>query len=118
MKKMFFHGVDQNEGSDMQEDSAEKSRNGNSDGGDKGGDGLHHHEIHEDEGGGYHSVHTHPDGNEEHDDHASYEEARDKMDADFGKGDGAEDDSGDGGDGGDMSTEDIAGSYGRQASCD
>jgi hypothetical protein len=30
------------------------------------GDGMHHHEIHEDEGGGFHSKHTHPDGRVEH----------------------------------------------------
>lgn len=49
------------------------------------GDGLHHHEIHEDEGGGFHSKHTHPDGTEEHGDHATYEEATADQDAKFGK---------------------------------
>lgn len=107
---MFFHGADQAV-DDMPADK------GHQDGG-KGGDGLHHHEIHEDEGGGFHSVHTDPDGNKSHDDHPTYEDAKAKMDADFGKDDGSDDDSGDGGDGGDMSTDDIAGSYGRSANCD
>jgi hypothetical protein len=38
------------------------------------GDGSHHHEIHEHESG-FHSKHTHPDGKEDHGDHASLEEA-------------------------------------------
>jgi hypothetical protein len=81
------------------------------------GDGMHHHTIDEDEGGGYHSVHTHPNGHEDHDDHTTYEEARDKMDQDFGKGEG--DDDKDGGESsvGDMNASDIAGSYGRAADC-
>jgi hypothetical protein len=85
-------------------------------GGEMKGDGLHHHEIHEDEGGGYRSVHTHPDGHKEASDHVTYDEAKDKMDQDFGHGDGAPED--DGADGDDMSTDDIAGSYGRKADCD
>ena len=79
------------------------------------GDGLHHHEIHEDEGGGYVSKHTHPDGRVEHGEHTTYEEARDHMDAMHGheEPDGDEPDE-DGDEGPDVT--DIAGSYGRQAS--
>ena len=83
------------------------------------GDGLHHHEIHEDEGGGFHSKHVHPDGREEHEDHVSYDDAKDWQDERFGHGEpeGDEADSADDGSGGaDMN--DIAGSYGRKASCD
>ncbi len=78
------------------------------------GNGLHHHELHEDEGGGFHSKHTHPDGREEHADHATYEEARDHMDAMHGHAepDGDEPD-GDEGDDGGPDVQDIAGSYGR-----
>lgn len=82
-----------------------------------GGDGLHHHEINEDEGGGYHSVHTFPDGRKEPADHVDYDDAKSKMDDDFGCGEMSGDDSGDDGampdDSGDVS--DIAGSYGRKA---
>lgn len=77
-----------------------------------GGDGLHHHEIHEDEGGGYHSKHTHPDGRVEHTDHADYEDARDHMDEMHGH---AEPDENEDGHDGDMDADDIAGSYGRAA---
>lgn len=102
---MFFHGGDQPQ-EDMQEGPAEAARNG--------GDGMHHHEIHEDEAGGFHSVHTHPDGNEEHGDHASYDEAADDMDAKFGQGDDQPEEGGDpDSDFGD--SEDIAGAYGRKA---
>lgn len=80
------------------------------------GDGLHHHEIHEDEGGGYHSKHTHPDGHEEHADHATYEEARDHMDSKFGHG--SEEDGDRDGDDSDMDSEDVAGSYGRAHEAD
>ena len=104
---------------DNDNDSATEFRgDDNADTGDDGkksaGDGMHHHELHEDEGGGYHSKHTHPDGHVEHDDHATYEDARDKQDSDFGHGERNEDEGRD--DGGDMSTGDIAGSYGRAAS--
>jgi hypothetical protein len=76
------------------------------------GDGRHHHEIHEDEGGGYHSKHTHPDGQVEHEDHATYQDAADDMNGKFGhgEGDGDEDSEGE-----EMSPDDIAGSYGRAA---
>lgn len=82
---MFFHGADQ------QEPEAQAD-------GDPGlddqqqGDGLHHHEIHEDEGGGFRSMHTHPDGRQEPGEHISYEEARDHMDAMHGQGGEAQDD--------------------------
>jgi hypothetical protein len=90
---------------------------------DKGaskGDGAHHHELHElpdDEGGGYHSKHTDPEGNETHEDHADYDEAKDHMDKCFGKSDGG-DEEGDEAGSDDMSPEDIAGSYGRAADSD
>src|SRR5580700_9070056 len=76
---------------------------GDGDPGDQGqmqqqGDGLHHHEIHEDEGGGFHSVHTFPDGHQDAADHVDYEEAKAKQDQDFGCG---SDDAGGGEDGGD-----------------
>lgn len=76
-----------------------------------GGDGMHHHEVHEDEGGGYHSKHTHPDGRVEHADHATYDEASDHMDRSFGHGPEEEDPDHDG----DMHADDAAGSYGRAA---
>lgn len=98
---------------DMQEDPQEQMRNGET--GSAKGDGLHHHEIHEDEGGGFHSLHTHPDGHEDHADHASYDEAKDHMDEQFGhEGDGDEKDDGMGDEGmDDGGGEDIAGAYGR-----
>jgi hypothetical protein len=101
---MFFHGAEKEAPIDDKPVHDEGQQ----------GDGLHHHEIHEDEGGGFHSKHTHPDGTEEHDDHTTYEEARDKMDSDFDKSDGDDSDSGDD-DQGDMDSGDIAGSYGRKA---
>lgn len=78
-----------------------------------GGDGMHHHEIHEDEAGGYHSKHTHPDGRVEHADHADYEEAKDHMDRMHGHGEPDGDEGPD--DSGEIDTGDIAGSYGRAA---
>ncbi len=83
------------------------------------GDGLHHHEMHEDEGGGWHSKHTFPDGREEHADHASYDEAKDHMDDACGQGGDSEGDSEDSGAdegsdyGDDSEPDDLAGSYGR-----
>lgn len=89
------------------------------------GDGLHHHEIHEDEGGGYHSLHTFPDGRKEPADHVDYEEAKAKQDAHFGcAGEDAEDgedysdegdDPGFGGDGEDSGMDNVAKSYGSKA---
>jgi len=78
--------------------------------GEAQGDGMHHHTINEDEGGGYHSVHTHPDGREEHEDHVSYDDAKDWADEKFGHGDRGEDE---GGEGEGAMDEDSAGSYGR-----
>jgi hypothetical protein len=107
------------------------SGQGGGDQGDQGqqqqGDGLHHHEIHEDEGGGFHSVHTFPDGRVDAQDHVDYKDAKDKQDADFGCG--SQDDAGDGedgaddgdssfaddGEGEDMSTDNVAKSYGNKA---
>lgn len=93
---------------------------GNNAGVNAGGDGLHHHQIDEDEGGGYHSVHTNPDGTKEQADHVDYNEAKSAMDDAFGCGDmsdGGDDDSSDAApsmaDSADMN--DIAGSYGRKA---
>jgi hypothetical protein len=91
------------------------------------GDGLHHHEIHEDEGGGFHSVHTFPDGHTDEADHVDYDEAKAKQDQDFGQGDMSDDSGGgeDGGEDGDSSFGDdegddamtnIAKSYGSRAS--
>ena len=61
------------------------------------GDGLHHHTIDEDEGGGFHSSHTFPDGRQEMSDHVDYQDAKEKQDADFGCGsdDGGSDDGAD-----------------------
>jgi hypothetical protein len=84
------------------------------------GDGLHHHELHEDEGGGYHSKHTHPDGRVEHGDHATYDDAKADQDEKFGgkSDDGQDDGDYDGADGmDDNDADDIAGSYGRRANC-
>lgn len=98
---------------DETEDQDVSSADFGKDGADKG-DGLHHHELHEDEGGGYHSKHTHPDGKVEHADHATYEDARDHQDRMFGHG---EDNAGDGSDdgSGDMRDDGAADSY--SASC-
>jgi hypothetical protein len=57
------------------------------------GDGLHHHKIDQDEGGGYHSVHTFPDGQQAPDDHVDLKDATDAMQRAF-QSDGAEQDSG------------------------
>lgn len=114
---MFFHGVSD------QEKPASKPQ----DGGASKGDGLHHHEIHQlpdEEGGGYHSKHTHPDGSEEHGDHADYAEAKADMDAKFDQGHGgdAEEESDfsdmeeeSESDGSDGEPENIAEHYGRKA---
>ena len=112
----FFHGV-----TDQLPDREEHGGHEAAPMHDKGeakGDGLHHHEIHEDEGGGFHSKHTAPDGKVTHADHATYAEAKDHMDAMHGEsaqdekdeepGREASDDL-DVADGGD----DIAGDYGR-----
>lgn len=104
----FFHGADR----PAEEDDKKKA------GAAKKGDGMHHHEIDEDEGGGYHSKHTHPDGREEHEDHSTYEEARDHQDRMFGH----DEPDGDEGEGEEMSAppmesgdaSDLAGSYGRR----
>ena len=80
------------------------------------GDGLHHHEIHEDEAGGYQSLHTFPDGHTQPGDHVDYDEAKADMDQCFGCGDSQDDDKNDAGEKmGGMNDSDIAGSYGRSA---
>jgi hypothetical protein len=87
------------------------------------GDGLHHHEIHEDEGGGFHSVHTFPDGHTDEADHVDYDEAKAKQDADFGCGsddagdgeDGGEDGNSSFADGGEDSSMDVAQTYANKA---
>lgn len=89
------------------------------------GDGAHHHEIHEipeEEGGGFHSKHTFPDGRVEEGDHDDYEEAKAKQDADFGCA-GEDEESGDDfggedgmtGDGEDSGMDNMAQSYGDKA---
>lgn len=116
MKMPFFHGV-----TDRMNDEGdgEKKPVGKSDAGEGSkGDGLHHHEMHEDEGGGFHSKHTDPDGKVTEADHDSYDDAKDHMDVMHGEdsddGDDQADDSGDdSGDSGDM-----AKSYGDAADCD
>jgi len=111
-RKPFFHGADR--AVDSGDDKAGKDSKSK-------GDGLHHHELHEDEGGGYHSVHTHPDGRKEHGDYATYEDGRDHMDEKFGHGEDREESADDGSGnegGGDMDADDIAGSYGRAGSCE
>lgn len=77
--------------------------------GEGAGDGKHHHEMHEDDGGGFTSKHTHPDGHVEHGDHVDYDEAKGHMDKMFGHGsDDGEESAGDG-----MDMDDVSGSYGR-----
>jgi hypothetical protein len=116
----YFHGVS---------DHLDDAPGGDNEAGDQGGmpeaeqtqgDGLHHHEMHEDEGGGWHSMHTHPDGRQEPGDHTSYEEASDHMDAMCGQGGDDGEDAGDDGapddgemDDADSEPSDVAGSYGR-----
>lgn len=111
---MFFHGADKEAPRKSGKDHGESQNS------EPKGDGLHHHSIDEDEAGGFHSKHVHPDGREEHDDHATYDEAKSSMDDKFGHADG--DDQGHDGDGMDgdddsMDSQDIAGSYGR-AGCE
>jgi hypothetical protein len=68
------------------------------------GDGLHHAETHEDEGGGYYTKHTHPDGKVEEDTHPTYDDAKDWQDERFGAAKGDDEDMPDQGEGGgDMS---------------
>jgi hypothetical protein len=79
------------------------------------GDGMHHHEIHEDEGGGYFSKHTHPDGRQENENSPTYEDAKRWQDERFGHGEQGDDAADDGNDdsGGDDSMSDMAESYNR-----
>src|SRR5258708_1040948 len=82
------------------------------------GYGLHHHTIDEDEAGGFHSVHTHPDGRQDPADHADYDEAKAKQDSDFGcGGDEGMDDGQDDSFGADSEPEpdNIAADYGNKA---
>ena len=121
MKMPFFHGVTDrmNDEGDMPKKSAAAGDGGAADGA-SAGDGLHHHEMHEDEGGGYHSKHTHPDGRVEHADHASYGEAVSHMHEMHGHSDAESKDEKPGRDPGD----DFAGgggmaeNYGRAADCE
>lgn len=116
MKMPFFHGV-----TDRLPDDGGKQSAAGSDDNDAGesqarGDGLHHHELHEDEGGGFHSKHTHPDGKVEQADHSSYDDARDHMNAMHGECDGEGDDAKAGASAeDDFDSDDMAGSYGRAA---
>jgi hypothetical protein len=114
----FFHGV-----TDQMDESGDGGRampEKNEKKAEMKGDGLHHHEIHEDEGGGFHSKHTFPDGRVEHADHSTYAEARDHMDEMHGeeKGEDAGEDGADdfssGGEA-DGDADDMAGDYGRAA---
>lgn len=70
--------------SDTMDNSSEQE-----DGGEQG-DGNHHHEIINHDDGTAHSIHTDPDGMKEEADHASYDEARNHMDALMGHGDDQE----------------------------
>lgn len=119
---MFFHG-------------AQQDPSGSADNGDQmappadpgmeqqQGDGLHHHTIDQDEGGGFHSTHTFPDGHQDQADHVDYDDAKAKQDSDFGQGeqdagdDGGDDGNADFADQGEDSdpTAGIAGSYGSKA---
>ncbi len=103
---MFFHGADQAPPDDRAEAGPMHQ--------EAAGDGLHHHEIHQDEGGGYHSIHTHPDGHQEHADHTDYKEASDHMDSSFGEGGdhgGDEQEDSDMGGGGDHETDAAEDAY-------
>jgi len=115
---MFKHNIaGAGAGADAGDDFADGKDGGDGDG-EGAGDGLHHHELHEDEAGGFHSKHTHPDGRVETGEHATYDEAADHQAACFGQ-EGSERNEDEGrDDGGDMSTDDIAGSYGRAGSRD
>lgn len=101
-------------GSNAGDDFAD-GRQDSGDGGGAAGDGRHHHEIHEDEGGGFHSKHTHPDGHEEHEDHATYDDAVNWQHERFGheEPDGDEGEPEDDGGEAAVDGEDIAGTYGR-----
>jgi hypothetical protein len=115
MKMPFFHGVTDQlpEHSRAAGDGAAAAHDGAK------GDGLHHHELHEDEGGGYHSKHTHPDGRVEHADHPTYEHAVEHMHEMHGKESGAESKDEEPGRkaSDDFDDDDMAGSYGR-AGCE
>lgn len=58
------------------------------------GDGFHHVELHENETG-WHSKHTSPDGQEDHADHGSYDEASEHIDRAMGHDDLGKEDGGD-----------------------
>lgn len=109
MKMPFFHGVTDREDEDRGrgEGSSRESHESK-----QAGDGLHHHENHDDEGGGIHSKHTHPDGRVEHTDHASIEEAHQHEREMRGDEESRDEEPGrDGND--DFDADDMAGSYGR-----
>lgn len=111
----------------MQDDQTDENDQGAAEG--KGddqtkGDGMQHHTIDEDEGGGYRSTHTAPDGTVTNGQHDTYDDAKADMDAQCGQGGGDDEEGMDspdlgGDDGADMSTEDdgddVAGHYGRAA---
>lgn len=108
---MFFHGAEQ-------ADQGPPEMSQGPEGQGNAGDGRHHHTIDEDEGGGYHSTHTHPDGHTDEQDHADYDDASDHMDQSFGHGEGEGGDEEDHGEVADFTgseDEDIAGTYGRKA---
>ncbi len=106
---MFAHGVGH-----IDPERAPKHEPAAASGTSGKGDGLHHHEIHEDEGGGFRSKHTHPDGRVEHGEHGTYAEARGHMDQMHGheEPDGDEDGTSAADD---FDADDMAGSYGRAA---
>ena len=51
----------------------------------KGGDGMHHHQLHAHDDGSYHSVHKHPDGREEYKEHPTFGHAVSHMSKAFGE---------------------------------
>lgn len=55
---------------------------------ESGGDGNHHHEIHDHGDGTMSSVHTNPDGSQDQQEHGSYDEAKASMDSAMGQGQG------------------------------
>lgn len=95
-------GIDFRKGSDSKDKGkpgADKSVK--DEGSGDGGDGKHHHTIHETDSG-YSSSHTDPDGSQEDADHADMDDAKAHMDAKFGGDQGSDEDEGSG-------TDDVSG---------
>lgn len=105
-KMPFFHMGHDMMNDDQTDETDQGAAEGKGQDDGQGGDGFHHHQIDENEGGGYTSKHTGPDGKVTTGDHATYDDAKADMDQCCGQG-GGDDEEDDG--------NDVAGHYGRAA---